>query len=248
MMEFLLGWMSNPQAWIALATLTVLEIVLGIDNIIFLSILVERLPKKQQPLGRFLGLFLAMFMRLGLLASIAWLVHLVEPLFHLFGQGISGRDLVLFGGGLFLVVKAGTEIRDTLNEHGAEEVDKTKKVSFIGVLAQVALLDIVFSLDSVITAVGMAEDLAVMMLAVILGIAVMMLAAKPIGEFIERNPSVKMLALAFLVLVGGFLVAESFEMHISKGFIYFAMAFSFVVEMLNLRLRKHQQQAAANAE
>lgn len=241
---FLLGWMSDPQAWVALATLTVLEIVLGIDNIIFLSILVERLPKKQQPMGRFLGLFLAMFMRLGLLASIAWLVHLTNPLFHIMEHGVSGRDLVLFGGGLFLVVKAIMEIRESFDVHTQTASGVKKAVSFVGVLVQVALLDIVFSLDSVITAVGMAEHLAVMMLAVILGIIVMMLAAKAIGEFIENNPTVKMLALAFLVLVGGFLIAESAGLHLSKGYIYFAMGFSFVVEILNIALRKRMERQA----
>jgi predicted tellurium resistance membrane protein TerC len=239
---FLLGWVTDPQAWLALITLAVLEIVLGIDNIIFLSIMVERLPKKQQPLGRFLGLFLAMFMRLALLASIAWLVHLTADLFHLFGQGISGRDLVLFGGGLFLVVKASMEIRDTFHAHSGGHGALTRKVSFGAILFQVVLLDIVFSLDSVITAVGMADHLAVMMLAVILGVVFMMLSAKSIGDFIKRNPTVKMLALAFLVLVGAFLIAESLELHFSKSFIYFAMGFSFVVEILNLQLRKRQQQ------
>ncbi len=230
-------WMTDPQAWIALFTLTVLEIVLGIDNIIFISILVGKLPAKQQPKARRLGLFLAMFMRIGLLASIAWMVKLTAPLFTVLGQGISGRDLILLTGGLFLLFKATREIHDRLE--GEEEGASARAVaSFTAVIVQILLLDIVFSLDSVITAVGMVDHLPVMIAAVVIAVGVMMFAAGPISDFVDRHPTIKMLALSFLLLIGMSLIAEGLGRHIPKGYIYFAMAFSVFVEMLNLRSGK----------
>jgi predicted tellurium resistance membrane protein TerC len=230
-------WLSDPQAWAALATLTALEIVLGIDNIIFISILVSRLPVHQRPKARVLGLGLAMGTRLLLLASLAWVMGLTAPLFTALGQEISGRDLILLGGGLFLLVKSTSEIHASLE--GTEENPRHAAVaSFAGVLAQIAVIDIIFSLDSVITAVGLAQDLAVMAIAIVISVLVMMYAARAISEFVERHPTVKMLALAFLILVGTALMAEGLEFHIPKGYIYFAMAFSVSVEMLNLRLRR----------
>ena len=230
-------WITDPQAWIALFTLTVLEIVLGIDNIIFISILVGKLPEAQQPKARRLGLFLAMFLRIGLLASIAWMARLTAPLFTVLGQGISGRDLILLTGGLFLLFKATREIHDRLE--GEEEGANARAVaSFTAVIIQILLLDIVFSLDSVITAVGMADHLPVMIAAVVIAVGVMMFAAGPISNFVARHPTIKMLALSFLLLIGMSLIAEGLGRHIPKGYIYFAMAFSVFVEMLNLRSRK----------
>jgi predicted tellurium resistance membrane protein TerC len=230
-------WLSNPEAWAALATLTALEIVLGIDNIIFISILVGRLPARQRDRARVLGLGLAMGTRLLLLASLTWVMTLTAPLFDALGQEISGRDLILLGGGLFLLVKSTSEIHENLE--GPEETKHHQAVaSFAGVLAQIAVIDIIFSLDSVITAVGLAQQLVVMALAIIISVIVMMFAARAIGEFVDRHPTVKMLALAFLILVGTALMAEGLEFHIPKGYIYFAMAFSVGVEMLNLRLRR----------
>lgn len=230
-------WLADPNAWVALATLTLLEIVLGIDNIIFISILVGRLPEHQQARGRFLGLGLAMLMRILLLLSISWVMGLTEPLFELMDKTISGRDLILIGGGLFLLAKSTHEIHGSLE--GEEEHQQTSKaVSFGAVLVQIAVLDLVFSLDSVITAVGLAEHVSVMIIAIIISVGVMMLAAGPISDFVERHPTVKMLALSFLVLLGFTLVAEGLGAHIPKGYIYFAMAFSFLVEMLNMRARK----------
>ena len=230
-------WMSDPQAWIALFTLTVLEIVLGIDNIIFISILVGKLPERQQPRARRLGLFLAMFLRIGLLASIAWMARLTAPLFSVLGQGISGRDLILLTGGVFLLFKATREIHDRLE--GEEEGANARAVaSFTAVIIQILLLDIVFSLDSVITAVGMANQLAVMIAAVVIAVAVMMVSAGTIGDFVARHPTVKMLALSFLLLIGMSLLAEGLDQHIPKGYVYFAMGFSVFVEMLNLKMKK----------
>ena len=230
-------WMSDPQAWIALFTLTVLEIVLGIDNIIFISILVGKLPERQQPRARRLGLFLAMFLRIGLLASIAWMAKLTAPFFTVLGQGISGRDLILLTGGVFLLFKATREIHDRLE--GEDEGANARAVaSFTAVIIQILLLDIVFSLDSVITAVGMADHLPVMIAAVVIAVGVMMFAAGPISNFVSRHPTIKMLALSFLLLIGMSLIAEGLGRHIPKGYIYFAMAFSVFVEMLNLRSRK----------
>jgi predicted tellurium resistance membrane protein TerC len=229
-------WISNPQIWVALLTLTTLEIVLGIDNIIFISILAGKLPKEQQQRARLLGLGLAMFMRIALLFSLAWVIGLTAPLFELVGRDFSGRDLILLGGGLFLLGKATFEIHDKLegsHGHGSARV----AASFTSVIAQILLLDIVFSLDSVITAVGMADDVEVMIAAVVIAVAVMMVSARPISEFVERHPTVKILALSFLLLIGMSLVAEGFHQHIPKGYIYFAMAFSVMVEMLNIRVR-----------
>jgi len=230
-------WLSDPQAWAALATLTALEIVLGIDNIIFISILVGRLPARLREKARILGLGLAMGTRLLLLASLTWVMTLTAPLFVTLGQEISGRDLILLGGGLFLLVKSTSEIHENLE--GPEETRRHRAVvSFAGVLAQIAVIDIIFSLDSVITAVGLAQQLSVMAIAIVISVIVMMFAARAISEFVDAHPTVKMLALAFLILVGTALIAEGLEFHIPKGYIYFAMAFSVGVEMLNLRLRR----------
>jgi predicted tellurium resistance membrane protein TerC len=230
-------WIASPEAWLALVTLTALEIVLGIDNIIFLTILVGRLPEAQRNRARVQGLALAMLTRIALLLSLAWMMRLTQPLFGVASQEISGRDLVLFFGGLFLLWKSAQEIWDSLE--GAEEETPIRPAQgYLTVLAQIAIIDIVFSLDSVITAVGMARDLPVMAIAIVIAVAVMMLAAKPIGDFVDAHPSIKMLALSFLILVGVALVGEAFEMHIPKGYIYFAMAFSVGVEMLNIRMRK----------
>ena len=230
-------WLSDPNAWIALATLTALEIVLGIDNIIFISILVGRLPAERRDTARRLGLALAMGTRILLLLSLAWIMRLTTPLFTL-GKDISGRDLILIGGGLFLLWKSVHEIHASLEGADEERSGASGKAAFGAVLVQIAVIDIVFSLDSVITAVGLADDVMVMVIAIVLSVAVMMFAARPIGEFVDRHPTIKMLALAFLVLVGVTLVAEGIGTHVPKGYIYFAMAFSVVVEMINIRLRK----------
>jgi predicted tellurium resistance membrane protein TerC len=229
-------WITDPQAWIALATLTLLEIVLGIDNIIFISILSGKLPQEQRARGRRLGLVAAMGMRLVLLASLQWLSHLSTELLVVGGHPVTARDVILLGGGLFLLAKATYEIHQNLegSEPGLEGRQRAA-VSFGAVIAQIMVLDIVFSLDSVITAIGMAEHLAVMMAAVVIAVGVMMAAAGPIAEFVEDHPTVKMLALAFLLLVGMALVADGVGQHIPKGYLYFAMAFSVLVEMLNLR-------------
>ncbi|MFC0323304.1 TerC family protein [Gallibacterium melopsittaci] len=235
----MLEWISSPEAWVALFTLTALEIVLGIDNIIFISILVGRLPAQQRQSGRILGLGLAMGTRILLLLSLAWIMRLTEPLFEVAGYALSGRDLILLLGGLFLLVKSTLEIHHSMEESASEEEKAPKKVSFVGVLIQIALLDIVFSLDSVITAVGMANHVEVMIIAIILAVGVMMIAAKPIGDFVEAHPTLKILALSFLILIGVSLIGESLSFHIPKGYIYFAMGFSVCVEMINLRMRKH---------
>jgi len=232
-------WVYLPEAWIALLTLTALEIVLGIDNIIFISILVGRLPEHQRQRARLQGLALAMFTRIALLLSLAWIMRLTTPLFTALTQEISGRDLILLGGGLFLLYKSSQEIWENLEGPQYEETRQPKEArSYAAVLGQIAVVDIIFSLDSVITAVGMAKHVPVMVLAIIIAIGVMMLAAKSIGEFVDRHPSVKMLALSFLILVGVALIGEGLDMHIPKGYIYFAMAFSVTVEMLNIRVRK----------
>ena len=232
------GWIGNPEAWVALAALTAVEIVLGIDNIIFLSILVAKLPVAQQARARQIGLGLAMGMRILLLLSITWLLGFTQPLFTPLGQEISGRDLILVAGGLFLLAKATLEIHGSLE--GEEGASSARAVaSFAAVIVQVVLLDIVFSIDSVLTAVGMANDVPVMILAVMISVGIMLVAAGAIHEFIERHPTVKMLALSFLVLVGVALIGEGFDMHIPRGYIYFAMAFSVGVEMLNIRVRRH---------
>lgn len=229
-------WITNPESLIALLTLTVLEIVLGIDNIIFISILSGKLPKEQQNKARLTGLALAMITRILLLFSIVWIMKLTLPLFTALGQEISGRDLILIGGGLFLIAKSTFEIHDKLE---GEEGHRSAKVakSFANVITQIILLDIVFSLDSVITAVGMANNIMIMILAVVIAVGVMMLSSKSISDFVEKHPTVKMLALAFLLLIGVSLIAEGFEQHIPKGYIYFAMAFSVFVEMLNLKMK-----------
>ncbi|WP_044470571.1 TerC family protein [Mannheimia massilioguelmaensis] len=233
-------WLVDPEAWIALFTLAALEIVLGIDNIIFISILVGRLPESQRQSGRILGLALAMVTRILLLLSLAWVMRLTQPLFTLFNQEISGRDLILLLGGLFLVAKSTHEIHGTMHpEEESEDSSQGKNANFLTTLIMIALLDIVFSLDSVITAVGMASHVEVMIIAIIIAVGVMMLAARPIGDFVDANPTLKILALAFLILIGTTLIAESFDFHIPKGYIYFAMAFSVIVEMINLKTRKH---------
>lgn len=232
-----MDWITNPEAWIALATLTVLEVVLGIDNVVFISILAGKLPRGQQNKARRVGLALAMLMRIALLFSLTWIIKLTAPLFTVFGEEISGRDLVLIIGGLFLLFKSTREIHDGLE--GVEgEASARVAPSLASVLIQIMLLDIVFSLDSVITAVGMAEDLGVMVTAVVIAVAFMMLFARPISEFVDQHPTVKMLALSFLLLIGVALIAEGFDQHIPKGYIYFAMAFSVGVELLNMRVRK----------
>lgn len=231
-----MDWIADPQSWIALVTLTALEIVLGIDNIIFISILASKLPLAQQPRARQIGLLLAMFTRIGLLFSLSWVIGLTEPLFTLFGHPFAGRDLILFAGGLFLLGKSTHEIHDRLE---GEEGHASARVapSFTAVIIQIVLLDIVFSLDSVITAVGMVDQLAVMVLAVVIAVGIMMVAAASISAFVDRHPTVKMLALSFLLLIGFSLMAEGLAFHIPKGYIYFAMGFSVFVEFLNLRLR-----------
>ncbi|MGD9942992.1 MAG: TerC family protein [Burkholderiaceae bacterium] len=232
-------WLADPQAWIALATLAALEIVLGVDNIIFISILVGRLPPHQRERARILGLSLAMGTRLLLLLSLAWIMRLTEPLFEVLGRGISGRDLILIFGGLFLLWKSVHEIHKALevNTDANADAASVAVASFGSILVQIALIDIVFSFDSVITAVGLVDELPIMMTAIVLAVLVMMVAAKPIGDFVDRHPTVKMLALSFLVMIGVLLVAEGFGQHISKGYVYFAMAFSVAVEMLNIRVR-----------
>jgi len=232
--------LTSPQAWIALATLTALELVLGIDNIIFISILVDKLPREKRELARRIGLFMAMFMRIGLLLVLAWIVGLVAPLFTVFGQEISGRDLILIAGGLFLVWKATNEIHGSLEgEEG--EASSAVKATFTAVILQIMVIDIVFSLDSIITAVGMVDDVRIMITAVILSVALMMLFARAIGEFVSAHPSIKMLALSFLVVVGVVLIAEGFDHRVPKGYVYFAMAFSVAVEMLNIHARKKRK-------
>ena len=231
-------WLSDPQAWIALGTLTLLEIVLGIDNIIFISILVSRLPRHRQQSARLLGLGLAMCTRIMLLLSLAWLMKLTQPLFTVLQYTLSGRDLVLLSGGLFLLWKSTQEIYTSLEGPGDETSNDMKYAGFAMTLIQIAIIDIVFSLDSVITAVGMADHVPVMVIAIMIAVGIMMFAAKPIGDFVEEHPSVKMLALSFLILVGFALMGESLGVHIPKGYIYTAMAFSLGVEMLNIRQRK----------
>ena len=229
--------LTDPQAWIAFATLTALELVLGIDNIIFISILVDKLPPERRAVARRLGLAMAMFMRIGLLLVLAWIVGLVEPLFTVVGQEISGRDLILILGGLFLIWKSTGEIHQSLEgeEHTAAG---PASATFTAVILQIMVVDLVFSLDSIITAVGMVDDVRVMIAAVIVSVAMMMVFAGAIGRFVSDHPTIKMLALSFLVVVGTVLVAEGFGHHVPKGYVYFAMAFSLGVEMLNIRMRK----------
>ena len=238
-------WLSDPQAWIALVTLTALEVVLGVDNIIFISILVGRLPEHQRQRARTLGLAFAMFTRIALLLSLAWVMTLTEPLFSIpvLGKAISGRDLILIGGGLFLLWKSVHEIHNSMEGDEEKHAVAAARAGFAAVIVQIAIIDIVFSLDSVITAVGMVEQVSIMVLAIVAAVAVMMFAAGPIGEFVDRHPTVKMLALSFLILVGVALIAEGWNYHIPKGYIYFAMAFSVGVEMLNIRVRSRRRDA-----
>lgn len=230
-------WITDPNIWAALLALTALEIVLGIDNIIFISILSGKLPEKQQASARRNGLLLAVVTRLILLASIYWLAHLTDPLFVLFGEAISVRDIILIGGGLFLIGKSTFEIHGSLELEDPHGIQRKSHASYWSVITQILILDVVFSLDSVITAIGMAEQLWVMAAAIIIAIGVMLIFAGAISNFVNRHPTIKMLALSFLLLIGTALVAEGLEFHIPKGYIYFAMAFSFFVEMLNLRVR-----------
>jgi predicted tellurium resistance membrane protein TerC len=230
-------WIVNPQIWLALVTLTAIEIVLGIDNIIFISIMAGKLPPAQRERARVIGLSLAMIIRILLLLSLVWLMRLTAPLFVLFGMEISGRDLIVIGGGLFLLAKSTMEIHDKLE--GAEEASPDRPaVSFRSVIIQILLLDIIFSLDSIITAIGLAQQVIIMVIAVILAVLVMLVSSRAISDFVDRHPTVKMLALSFLLLIGTALIAEGFDLHIPKGYIYFAMAFSVMVEMLNLKIRK----------
>ncbi|MDR2214094.1 MAG: TerC family protein [Pseudomonadales bacterium] len=234
-------WIASPEAWIALSTLVALEIVLGIDNIIFISILVSRQPPEKRELARRLGIGFALITRLGLLFSLSWLSRLTAPLFTVLTEEISGRDLVLILGGLFLLAKSTKEIHTSLetDEHTGEGVASAKVMeSLLGTVIQIGIIDIVFSLDSVITAVGLVQELAIMSIAIIIAVCVMLLAARTIGEFIDQHPTLKMLALAFLMMIGLTLIVEGFDVHVPKAYIYFAMAFSVFVEMLNLKLRK----------
>lgn len=234
----MLELLTDPQAWIAFLTLTALELVLGIDNIVFISILVDRLPPERRDFTRRLGLALALIMRILLLLTLAWLAGLTAPLFTVLGEEISGRDLILIAGGVFLIWKATSEIHGMIEgeNHGAE---RRVAATFAGILAQIAVVDLVFSLDSIITAVGMVDEVPVMIAAVIVAVLLMMVAAGPIGRFVSRHPTVKTLALSFLIMVGMALVADGLDFHVPKGYIYFAMAFSVGVEMLNLRMRRN---------
>ena len=241
-------WMTSPEGWIALLTLTALEIVLGVDNIIFISILVGRLPPEQRQKARVIGLGLAMLTRIALLMSLAWMMRLTEPLFSAVGLDVTGRALILVGGGLFLLAKSVMEIHGALEGTEEERALGGGYSSFGAILVQIAIIDIVFSLDSVITAVGMVSEIEIMVLAVVAAVAVMMFAAKPIGDFVDAHPTIKMLALSFLILIGVALVGEGLGMHIPKGYIYFAMAFSVAVETLNLRLRKKRQPVKLHKE
>ena len=240
-------WVANPEAWVALFTLTALEIVLGIDNIIFISILVSRLPEKQRQSARIIGLGLAMATRILLLLSLSWMMRLVDPLFSIMDKAISGRDLILILGGLFLIVKSAMELKEAISvEAHDENGNNVKKASYFMILVQIAILDIVFSLDSVITAVGMADDVPVMVIAIMVAVGVMMFAAKPIGDFVDNNPTIKNLALAFLILIGVALVGEGFNIHIPKSAIYTAMGFSVIVELLNIKMRSNQRKHEQN--
>lgn len=232
------SWVSSPEAWVAMLTLTVMEIVLGIDNIVFISILVDKLPESERPRARFLGLAFAMVTRILLLLCISWVIQLKDPLFALIGHEISGKDLVLILGGLFLLYKATVEIHHKVEGHAEEEKKTTAKAALGAILVQIAILDIVFSLDSVITAVGMVEHITVMVAAVLISVGFMMVFAGSVSNFISAHPTVKMLALSFLLLIGTTLVAEGFHVHFSKNYVYFAMAFSVFVETLNIRMKK----------
>jgi predicted tellurium resistance membrane protein TerC len=242
----MMDWLASPEAWLALFTLTALEIVLGIDNIIFISILVGRVAEHQRQTARVLGLGLAMFTRIALLLSLAWIARMTTPLFSVLGEEISGRDITLIAGGLFLMAKSVSEIHGSVEGKSEERTPGTAFASLPAVLVQIAIIDIVFSLDSVITAVGMTTIIPVMVIAIVISVAIMMFAAKPIGDFVDAHPTIKMLALSFLILVGVALIGEGLELHIPKGYIYFAMAFSLLVELLNIRLRKKRVPSTAS--
>ncbi len=242
------SWINSPEAWIALLTLTVMEIVLGIDNIVFISILVDKLPVAERPRARFLGLGFAMVTRILLLLSISWVMQLKNPLFAVFEHQISGKDLILILGGLFLLYKATVEIHHKVEGHVEVEKATKARAALGAILVQIAILDIVFSLDSVITAVGMADDIMVMVIAVMISVGFMMVFAGSVSDFISAHPTVKMLALSFLLLIGTTLIAEGFHVHFEKGYVYFAMAFSIFVEMLNIRMKKRAAAKAALAE
>ncbi len=235
--------LTSPEAWVAFATLTALELVLGIDNIVFISILVDKLPKEQQNRARRLGLFMAMFMRIGLLLVLSWLIGLTAPLFTAFAKEISGRDLILLAGGLFLIWKSTVEIHQAFE---GEEGHRTTSAAatYMGVIVQIMIIDIVFSLDSIITAVGMVDEIEIMIAAVIVSVGLMMVFASPIGRFVSAHPTIKMLALSFLVVIGVVLISEGLGVHVPKGYVYFAMAFSVGVEMLNLKVRKGSKKPA----
>ena len=234
-------WIASPEAWVALATLTALEIVLGIDNIIFISILVARLPDEQRDRARRLGIMLAMLTRLALLFSISWVMGLTDPWFTVFGQEISGRDIILILGGLFLLAKSTHEIHNSIEGVEEEQATSAKANGFMMVLIQIAILDIVFSLDSVITAVGLVDHVSIMAIAIIIAVGIMLLASKSIGEFVDEHPTIKILALSFLIVVGLTLLLEGLDVHVPKGYIYFAMLFSLSVEALNIRMRKRSE-------
>ena len=233
-------WVFEPQAWVALATLTALEIVLGIDNIIFISVMVSRLPEQRRQKARIIGLALAMISRIALLLSLVWIMTLTTPLITLLGHEFSGRDFILIGGGIFLFVKSTLAIHDSLESEEVRRAGGQAAKSFFGVLMEIMVLDIIFSLDSVITAVGLAQHVHIMILAIVIAVGVMMFAAGPIGDFVDTHPTIKMLALSFLILIGVTLVAEGMGFHIPKGYIYFAVMFSICVEMLNLKMIKKQ--------
>ena len=240
---FTFEWVSNPQIWLSLLTLSALEIVLGIDNIVFLAILTNRLAPHQRPLGRKIGLTLALGTRLLLLATLAWIVKLTEPLFTLFDQGFSWRDLILIGGGMFLLAKAVHEIHETMEgDHGDTNADGSDApkvyAAFSAIVVQIAVIDIIFSLDSVITAVGMADTLWVMVVAVVAAMIIMLVASGPLSDFVSAHPTIKMLALAFLLLIGVFLIADGFGLKIPKGYLYFALGFSVLVEAMNHWMRR----------
>ena len=233
--------LTDPRAWIALATLIGLELVLGIDNIVFISILVDKLPKAEQSRARRIGLFMAMFMRIALLLALSWLVGLTAPLFTILGHELSGRDLILIGGGCFLLWTATAEIHQSISGELGDSAREAASISFMAAIGQIMVIDIVFSLDSIITAVGMVDRLEIMIAAVVASVGLMMLFAAPIGRFVSEHPTIKMLALSFLVVVGVVLIAEGFDQHVPKGYIYFAMAFSLAVEMLNIRMRRRSR-------
>src|SRR3989338_87512 len=241
-------WLASPELWVAFLTLTALEIVLGIDNIIFISILVSRLPKHQQPKARFFGLALAMGTRILLLLSISWVMRLTADLFHVFDQGFSGRDLILLFGGLFLLWKSTAEIFHSLEGEEEAQAVGGKTCGFMGIIVQIAIIDIVFSLDSVITAVGLVDNVPVMVAAIVISVIVMMLSAGTISDFIDKHPSLKILALSFLIVVGTVLIAEAFEVLLSKGFVYFYMAFSLAVEAVNIRMSTARARARKEEE